>query len=45
MVRLHQIEAALTALPEEQQTVLHMVAVEGLSYQDAATRSAFPSAR
>ncbi|WHO37401.1 sigma-70 family RNA polymerase sigma factor [Sphingobium sp. AP49] len=41
-VRLHQIEAALAALPEEQQAVLHLVAVEGLSYQDAAVAIGIP---
>lgn len=42
LVRLHQVEAALAALPAEQQAVLHLVAVEGLSYQDAADAIGIP---
>jgi RNA polymerase sigma-70 factor, ECF subfamily len=35
-VRLQQIQKAFLALPEDQQAALHLVAIEGLSYQDAA---------
>ena len=35
-VRLAQIQEAFLALPEEQRAALHLVAVEGLSYQEAA---------
>jgi RNA polymerase sigma-70 factor (ECF subfamily) len=41
-VRLHQIEAALAALSHEHQAVLHLVAVEGLSYEDAADALGIP---
>lgn len=36
-VRLMQIQEAFLALPGEQRAALHLVAVEGLSYQEAAT--------
>ena len=35
-VRLVQIQQAFLALPSEQRAALHLVAVEGLSYQEAA---------
>jgi len=35
-VRLAQIRQAFETLPEDQRAVLHLVAVEGLSYQEAA---------
>jgi RNA polymerase sigma-70 factor (ECF subfamily) len=35
-LHLQQIGAAFLALPEEQRAVLHLVAIEGLSYQEAA---------
>ncbi|MGO4571672.1 sigma-70 family RNA polymerase sigma factor [Microvirga sp. 2TAF3] len=35
-VRLQQIQAAFLHLPDEQRAVLHLVAIEGLSYQEAA---------
>lgn len=35
-VRLAQIRAAFDRLPEDQRVVLHLVAVEGLSYQETA---------
>src|SRR4029453_15024141 len=34
-VHLRQIRQAFLALPEEQRAVLHLVAIEGLSYQEA----------
>lgn len=42
-VRLHQLEAALNALSHEHQTVLHLIAVEGLSYQEAADAIGIPT--
>jgi RNA polymerase sigma-70 factor, ECF subfamily len=41
-VRLAQVQAAFSRLPDEQRAVLHLVAVEGLSYQDAATALSIP---
>jgi len=35
-IGLHEVEQALEALPPEQRAVLALVAVEGLSYRDAA---------
>ena len=35
-VRLGQVRAAFARLPEEQRAALHLVAIEGLSYQAAA---------
>jgi RNA polymerase sigma-70 factor (ECF subfamily) len=41
-VRLQQIQKAFMDLPEEQRAALHLVAVEGLSYQEAATTLEIP---
>jgi RNA polymerase sigma-70 factor (ECF subfamily) len=41
-VRLGQIYRAFSALPDEQRAALHLVAVEGLSYQDAAAALDLP---
>ena len=41
-VRLAQIQEAFLALPEEQRAALHLVAVEGLSYQEAAGALGIP---
>ncbi len=41
-VRLLQIREAFFSLPEEQRAALHLVAVEGLSYEDAAAALAIP---
>lgn len=41
-VRLAQLQAGFNSLPEEQRAVLHLVAVEGLPYQDAATTLGIP---
>lgn len=35
-IRLREVAEALDRLPPEQQQVLHLVAVDGMSYQDAA---------
>jgi RNA polymerase sigma-70 factor (ECF subfamily) len=35
-VQLQQVQAAFMSLPDEQRAALHLVAVEGLSYQEAA---------
>lgn len=40
--RLAAVVAAFDRLPEEQRTVLHLVAVEGLSYQEAADALGVP---
>ena len=41
-VRLAQIRQAFDALPEDQRAVLHLVAIEGLPYQDAAAALRIP---
>ncbi|HSI39304.1 MAG TPA: sigma-70 family RNA polymerase sigma factor [Xanthobacteraceae bacterium] len=41
-VRLAQVRAAFMELPEEQRAALHLVAVEGLSYAEAATALGIP---
>jgi RNA polymerase sigma-70 factor (ECF subfamily) len=41
-VRLGQIRAAFDALPDEQRAVLHLVALEGASYQQAASTLGIP---
>lgn len=41
-VRLAQVRDAFMALPEEQRAALHLVAIEGLSYQEAADALAIP---
>jgi RNA polymerase sigma-70 factor (ECF subfamily) len=41
-VYLEQIRKAFLGLPEEQRSVLHLVAIEGLSYQDAANALSIP---
>ena len=41
-VRLSQLREAFLALPEEQRSALHLVAIEGLSYAKAADVSGVP---
>jgi len=41
-VRLQQVQAAFMSLPDEQRAALHLVAVEGLSYQEAASALEIP---
>jgi len=41
-VRLQQIQTAFLSLPDEQRAALHLMAVEGLSYQDAASALGIP---
>jgi RNA polymerase sigma factor (sigma-70 family) len=41
-VRLQQVQAAFMSLPDEQRAALHLVAVEGLSYQEAANSLKIP---
>lgn len=41
-VRLSQLREAFLTLPEEQRAALHLVAIEGLSYQEAADALAIP---
>ena len=41
-VRLHQIREAFFILPEDQRAALHLVALEGLSYQYAADTLGIP---
>src|SRR5215211_2681346 len=41
-VRLQQIQKAFLDLPEDQRAALHLVAIEGLSYQDAAGALGIP---
>lgn len=41
-VRLAQVRVAFFSLPEEQRSALHLVAIEGLSYQQAANASGVP---
>src|SRR3712207_878268 len=41
-VRLRQVQAAFMSLPDEQRAALHLVAIEGLSYQEAASALKVP---
>ncbi|WP_263495446.1 sigma-70 family RNA polymerase sigma factor [Mesorhizobium sp. CO1-1-8] len=41
-VRLAQVREAFFSLPEEQRSALHLVAIEGLSYSQAAEASGVP---
>ncbi len=41
-VRLQQVRQFFMALPDEQRAVLHLVAIEGLSYQEAAATLGIP---
>lgn len=41
-VRLQQVREAFLALPEDQRAVLHLIAIEGLSYQEAALALGIP---
>ncbi|WP_114943040.1 sigma-70 family RNA polymerase sigma factor [Microvirga calopogonii] len=41
-VRLKQVQAAFMSLPDEQRAVLHLVAIEGLAYQEAADALKIP---
>jgi RNA polymerase sigma-70 factor (ECF subfamily) len=41
-VRLGQVRDAFFALPEEQRSALHLVAIEGLSYEEAASTLNIP---
>ncbi|MCB5177762.1 MULTISPECIES: sigma-70 family RNA polymerase sigma factor [Microvirga] len=41
-VRLQQIQQAFMSLPDDQRAVLHLVAIEGLSYQEAAATLDIP---
>lgn len=41
-IRLKQLREAFHALPDEQRDALHLVAIEGLSYQEAATALSIP---
>ncbi|WP_137129311.1 sigma-70 family RNA polymerase sigma factor [Rhizobium sp. FY34] len=41
-IRLKQLREAFFALPAEQRDALHLVAIEGLSYQDAADALSIP---
>jgi RNA polymerase sigma-70 factor (ECF subfamily) len=41
-VRFQQIRQAFLSLPEEQRAALHLVAIEGLSYQEAAAALGIP---
>jgi RNA polymerase sigma-70 factor, ECF subfamily len=41
-VRLQQVWAAFVTLPEDQRAVLHLIAIEGLSYQETAAALDIP---
>ncbi len=41
-VRLAQLRQSFIALPEEQRTALHLIAIEGLTYQQAASTLGIP---
>lgn len=41
-VRLAQIQQAFLRLPDDQRAALHLVSIEGLSYQEAASTLAIP---
>ncbi|MDR6984889.1 RNA polymerase sigma-70 factor (ECF subfamily) [Rheinheimera pacifica] len=42
-IQLAEVNAAMNTLPDEQREVLSLVAVQGLSYQEAATVLAIPA--
>lgn len=42
VVRLAQIRTAFMQLPEDQRAALHLVTIEGMSYQEAATALGIP---
>ncbi|MGF1621006.1 MAG: sigma-70 family RNA polymerase sigma factor [Rhodomicrobiaceae bacterium] len=41
-LRLAQLRQRFMALPEDQRTAIHLIAIEGLSYQEAATMLGIP---
>jgi RNA polymerase sigma factor (sigma-70 family) len=41
-VRLQQIRQAFMSLPDDQRAVLHLIAIEGMSYQEAADSLGIP---
>jgi RNA polymerase sigma-70 factor (ECF subfamily) len=41
-VRLQQVQAAFMSVPDEQRAALHLVAIEGISYQEAANALKIP---
>ena len=41
-MRLAQVRQAFMALPDEQRTALHLVAIEGMSYHEAAMTLGIP---
>ncbi|MBO1909086.1 sigma-70 family RNA polymerase sigma factor [Microvirga sp. 3-52] len=41
-MRLQQVHTAFMSLPDEQRAALHLVAIEGLSYQEAASALKIP---
>ncbi len=41
-IRFQQVQAAFLRLPDEQRAALHLVAIEGLSYQEAADALGIP---
>jgi RNA polymerase sigma factor (sigma-70 family) len=41
-IRLQQVQTAFLSLPDEQRAALHLVAIEGLSYQEAANALKIP---
>lgn len=41
-VRFQQVQTAFMSLPDEQRAALHLVAIEGLSYQEAANALKIP---
>jgi RNA polymerase sigma factor (sigma-70 family) len=41
-VRLQQVQSAFLRLPDEQRAALHLVAIEGLPYQEAADALGIP---
>jgi RNA polymerase sigma-70 factor (ECF subfamily) len=41
-IRLQQVQAAFLRLPDEQRAALHLVAIEGLPYQEAADALGIP---
>jgi RNA polymerase sigma-70 factor (ECF subfamily) len=40
--RVHELETALTNLPAPQTEIIRLIAIDGLSYSDAATRLGVP---
>ena len=41
-IQLHQVDAAMARLPDEQREIISLVAIQGMSYQDVADTLEIP---